>query len=94
MAQARADGPLECRRNAGQGVAEAVGEPREIGGQVDVEAVEHPELLQQLVAADVEPVHLAATHPGGVGDHEGISRSVSASPGYRSAARLMTRPGT
>jgi len=32
-----------------------------------------PQLLQQLVAADVQQVHLVATHPGGVGDLECIA---------------------
>ena len=56
-----------------RGVAEPVGEPGQVGGEVDVEPVEHPQLAEQLVAAGVEPVDLAAADPGGVGDHERVA---------------------
>ena len=44
-----------------------------VGGQVDVEAVEDPQLGEQLIGAGVEPVHLLAPGPAGVGQHVGVA---------------------
>ena len=73
VGQSGTDGTLERWGDAGQGVAQPVGEPGDIRGQVDVEPVEHPELVEQLVAADIEPVDLTAAHASGVRDHERIA---------------------
>ena len=64
---------LQGRGETGEGVAQPVREPRAIGGEVDVVAVENAQLLQEFVVAGVEPVHLVAPGAAGVGQHERIA---------------------
>ena len=73
LVQPVADGPFQGRGDAGQGVAQPVGQPGLVGGQVDVEAVEDPQLAEQLVGAGVEPVDLLAPGAGGIGEHVGVA---------------------
>jgi hypothetical protein len=58
------NGPLKSGRDAGQRVTEPVGEPDDVRGEVDVKAVQHPELVEQLVAVAVEPVDLGSAGAG------------------------------
>ena len=73
LVQPVADRPFQRRGDAGQGVAQPVGQPGLVGGQVDVEAVEHPQLREQLVRAGVQPVDLLAPGAAGVGEHVGVA---------------------
>ena len=65
--------PFQGRGDAGQRVAQAVGQPGLVGGQVDVKAVEDPQLREQLIRAGVQPVHLLAPGPAGVGEDVGVA---------------------
>ncbi len=73
LVEALADRTFQRRGDAGQGIAQAVGQPRLIGGQVDVEAIEHPQLRQQVIRAGIQPVDLLAPGPAGIGQHVGIA---------------------
>lgn len=68
-------------------------------GSVDTMAhfdqgTENPKPLEQLVATGVKSVHFRAPGADGVAITNASHRPVLASPGYRSAARRVTRPGT
>ena len=67
MLELRADRPFQGRGDAGQGVAEAIGVTGRVRCEIDVEAVEDPELDQQVVI-DAEPVDLVSAGAGGVRD--------------------------
>ena len=73
LVEALADRAFQRRGDAGEGIAQAVGQPRLIGSQVDVEAIEHPQLRLQVISAGVQPVDLLAPGAAGVGQHVGIA---------------------
>jgi hypothetical protein len=58
--------PFQGWGDAGQGVAQAAGQPGRVGGQVDVVAVEHQQCAEQLIGAGIQPVHLLAPGPASI----------------------------
>ena len=73
LVQAGTQRPFQGRRDAGQSIAAPVGQSGLVRGQVDVETVEDPEAFEELVGAGIEPVHLFASGPAGIGDHVGVA---------------------
>ena len=68
-----------------------VGQPGGVRVQVDDAPVEDPQLREQLIRAGIQPVHLLAAGPGGVGQYVASRRSALASPGYRYHAGRQPR---
>jgi hypothetical protein len=75
-----------------QQAADPVGWPGGLGGQVVVEAAQDLQFSQGFVAG-VDPAEGVRQSPGGIGDDEGVTKSVLAFPGWTSARRRMVRPG-
>ena len=73
LGEASTERALGGRRDAGEDVAEPAGEAGLISRQADIEAVQDPQALEQLVGTDIEPVHLPAARAGGVSDYESVS---------------------
>ena len=62
-------GQLMTNGDRRERVAQPAGQPGRVSGQVDVVAVEDAQRGQQLIGAGIQPVHLLAAGPAGIGQH-------------------------
>jgi hypothetical protein len=68
----RADDPFQRGMDVGEQATDAVGQPGGLAGQVVVEADQHTQLGQSLIAG-VDPAQGVRQGPGGIGDDVGVA---------------------